>query len=186
MRWGVFIVAAILLTVLEMTLTPALEIAGMRPSLMAVLGLYIALWAPRLTALWGCLLLGLLVDLPKPWTYPPSESLHLLGPNALGFVFACALTLQIRSMVMRRQVIAVAFLSVVFAVAANIVVVAIFTVRSFYAAEFAQFSPAGTLLLRLGAAVYTGIVAVPLAWILLRLNAAWGFHTSSTGRTNWR
>ena len=48
-------------------------------------------------------------------------STHLIGPNALGFAFGCLVILQVRNMVMRRQLFATAVLAGIFVVAASLV-----------------------------------------------------------------
>lgn len=193
MRWGIFAVAVFVTIVADVALSGLFEIrvpslGGVRPSLASILALYVSMWAPRTIALWACFLIGALVDLTTPIAYPPAETAHLLGPHALGFAFACALALQVRSMVMRRQVFATAVLCGVYALASAIVVTAVFTVRSWlpFAVEFDQFAPAGDLVRRALVAVYTALAALPLAWLLLRTQPAWGFPGTAATSVSWR
>lgn len=189
MRWSVFIVFAFAAVVVQISLLGTIEIAGLRPSLLAILGLFTALWAPRMTALWACFLLGLLVDLTTPIVDARIVSTHLIGPNALGFAFGCFVILQVRSMVMRRQLFATAVLAGVFVVAASLIAVAVLTVRSWFpisAPEMAEFSSLGDLGRRIGIAFYTALAAVPLGWFLLRLINKWRFQTMPGTTANWR
>ena len=81
MRWGIFIGLAFIFITLEASLLSIFEIklpslGGIRPSLTAILALYVALWAPRMTALWACFILGLLVDLTSPTVLVDVERIH--------------------------------------------------------------------------------------------------------------
>jgi len=193
MRWGVFAIAAFSAVMIDVAFASALTITlpgvgPVRPWFVAILALYVAMWAPRIAALWATFGLGLLVDLTSAVSFPPGVSTHLLGPNALGFAFATALALQVRAMVMRRQVFATAVLCGVYALAAAIVVTAVYTVRSWlpFAHEFDHFTPAGDLFRRAIAAAFTAVAAFPLAWLLLRTQGAWGFPGTAAAKVSWR
>lgn len=189
MKWSVFAMFAFATLTLEMSLTGLVQIGSVRPSLLAVLALFIALSASRVTALWACFILGLIADLTSAIAYPPGQVAHLPGPHALGFTFGCALVLQIRAMVMRRQLVAVCVFSGLFVATASVIVVAIYTTRSWFpsfAPEFAEFRPAGELMRRWASALYTAIIALPVGYLLLRWQKIWAFQTLSTGNTNWR
>lgn len=186
MRWWVFALFVFASLVLDMSMLSELRVGELRPSAMAVVALFVALWAPKMSALWACLIVGAVVDLSSPMRPAGAEPIHLLGPNVLGYAFACALMLQIRGIVMRRQVFAIAVLACVFLIAASVVVTAILTVRSWFTPEFAQLAPTRDLLRRLGSAAYTGVLALPLGWVLLRTAAWWGFQTVAPGRAGWR
>ena len=71
MRWGVFAIFALVGIALDVGFLDVLRIESLwdvRPSFCAVLAVFVALSAPRLTALWGCLAMGLLLDLSTPYT----------------------------------------------------------------------------------------------------------------------
>jgi rod shape-determining protein MreD len=187
MRWGVFLILAFLGLVLEKSLTDVLEIRGVRPGVLALVAMYVSLWAPRMTALWAAALVGLLIDLSSPIVSATSPVVHLIGPHVLGYAFASALILQLRTMVFRRQPFAIGFLTALYIVAASIVVVAIYTIRSWYSPELqVGWSPGGALLHRVAAAAYSGLLAIPLGWALLRLTPLFGFHIPTAVRSAWR
>ena len=186
MNWLLFIAALFFSMVLEMSVFDLLDINGMRPSLVAILALFVALWAPKLFALWACLLCGVVIDLTSPLAYDGGDVAYLIGPNALGFAFAGALALQIRSIVMRRQVFALAVMSVIFVVAYSVVVIAVYEARSWYSPELYAFSAAGRLVQALAMAVYTGLLAIPVGWVLLKSFSYWHFPQAAPARTNWR
>ena len=189
MKWSTFAIFAFAALVLELSLTGLVEVASIRPSLLALLALFIALSAARVAALWACFLLGCLADLSSAISYPPGQVAHLLGPHALGFTFGGALVLQIRAMVMQRQLVALCVFSGMFVATASIIVVAVYTARSWFpsfAPEFAEFRPAGELMRRWASALYTAIAALPVGYVLLRWQKLWSFQTLSGGSTNWR
>ncbi len=189
MRWRVLVIAALLAVVFDQSMAGLIEVGSIRPSLLAIVALYVSLWAPRMIALWSCFALGLLADLTSALPYPPAQVVYLVGPHAIGFSFGCALVLQIRAMVMRRQLVAMCVLSGVFVAAASIIVISIYTARSWFpefAPEFAEFRPAGELFRRVAAALYTAIIALPVGYVLLRWQKLWSFQTLAAGNSNWR
>ena len=189
MRLGLFGLFAFIALILQMTLMDLVSIGGARPSLLAILGLFVALWAPRHLTLWCCFALGLLIDLTTPIVFEKFGSQYLIGPYALGMSFAAVMMLNLRTMVMRRQVFAFSILAFVFAVSVSIVVVAVFMVRSWFpehSPEFTGFSASGELVSHLAAGVYTAIVAVPLGWLLLKTSGMWHFQTATTPAGHWR
>lgn len=178
MRWGVFAIFVLMGTVLDTSLLPVLklEIMGdvVRPSSLALIALFTCLWAPRMAAMWAAFIIGLIVDAASPWGAAP-----LFGPHALGFLFAAVLTLQLRAMVLRRELFAIGFLTMVFSLAAGVVVVAVLLIRSaIHGPEIAEWSASRELVIRLLSAIHSGITAVPLAWLLLKTLPFWGFHAS--------
>lgn len=186
MNWVLFVIALFVATVLEMSMVDLLEVGGIRPSLIAVIALFLALWAPRMTSLWGCFACGLAIDLTSPWIWGSGETAYLIGPHTLGYSFACALILQVRSMVMRRQVFALSVLTGVFVVMSSIVIVAVGTARAWYSPEFAAFSPTHELLRRLGMAVYSALMAIPVGMLLVKSFSLWKFPASQPTSTSWR
>ncbi len=178
MRWGFFLIFALIAMALDTALLPVLhlEVGGhiIRPSSLVLLATFISLWAPRHATMWASFLIGLLVDAISPW-----GSLYLFGPHALGFLFASILLLQLRAMVLRRELFAIAFLTAVYATAAAIVIVTILLIRaSMHGVETAQWTASGELIRRFLSAIASAIVAVPLAWLLLRTMPFWGFHAT--------
>jgi len=186
MNWVTFLILLFIATILEMSLFDLLEVANLRPSAVATIALFIALWAPRMTACWATLVCGIAIDLTSGWVYEGGQVAYLIGPHALGYALAGALILQVRSMVMKRQVIAIAILTGVFVIMSSIVIVAVAAARSWYSPEFESFSPAHELLRRLGMAGYSAVVAIPLGWVLLKMFPLWRFPASQPTSTSWR
>ncbi|MHC5004820.1 MAG: rod shape-determining protein MreD [Planctomycetota bacterium] len=188
MRWTVFIVVGLLAVVVETSdLTARVltlhRLGHVYPSTVGVLVVFIALFAPRQAALWAAWILGVLMDLA------PREQGILIGPNALGYVFATYFVLQVRTMVFRQRLLTAALLTVICLSAAGVVEVAVLTVRSWFAdagSPSADVRPVIEFLRRLGIAACSGILAIPLGWLLLQTAPLWGFEHAAERRRTWR
>jgi rod shape-determining protein MreD len=180
--WAGFTAVAL---ILEMSLRGEMMLAsvgGISPSFMAALVVFIALSAPRLAAVGAAWLMGLLMDLaPEPPAFAPG--LHLIGPYALGYPVAAFVVVQLRPLVLRRRSLTVAVLTVLALVAVGLVTVTLYTVRGWY--DLAGPGPTGVadgfrplpeLARRLGIALYSGLIAFPLGWLLLATAGWWGFR----------
>lgn len=180
MRWGVFLVAALLALACDTSLLSLFSIGTVVPMATPTLAVFVALSAPRMTALWAALWLGLLLDLASPMADGEGRAVFIAGPHALGFVFAANLVIPLRSMVIRRNPFTLGVLAALFAVAASLVVVAISVARSWYPGALSPFGPGGAsgeLWRSAVAALYTGAFGVPLGWLLARSTPIWGFQT---------
>jgi cell shape-determining protein MreD len=206
MRWAVFAALAFIALAAELSLRPVLmfhTIGGISPSFLACLAVFIAMFAPRLTALWSCWLLGLLLDLSTPFAASAGSvagvpgapgggaaTYYLIGPYALGYTFAAYMVLQMRPMVFRQRALSIGVMTGLSLLAVALISVAIFVVRSWYAADAGIYSTgvsAGSeLLRRLGIALYSALVAVPLGWLLLATLPYWGFPTTAHRRAGRR
>jgi hypothetical protein len=122
--------------------------------------------------LWSALALGLGADLI--WQHAGSgEPITVLGPNALGFWVAAQFVLATRGLVVRRNPLAVGFLSIGAAAIGHIVVVAILTARHTYDLSLA-WSPMGQLGARLLSSLLTGGAGLVLGVLLMPLGQALG------------
>lgn len=185
MNLGVFIAALFVCVALDSSLMPVISIAGVSPSITATLVVFVALFAPRSTALWAGLAAGLLLDLTTPAAAAGDRSLVVPGPFAIGFVFGTQLVLLLRSMVFRRNPIAVGLLTTPFLIAVSLVWMAIWLLRSFDPDSILPWAEgrAGTeFLSRLGWALQSGVVGIPTGWLLLFSWPIWRFDQSSLRR----
>jgi hypothetical protein len=152
---------------------------GIWPSATACLAVFVSLFGSRIAVLWACFALGLLLDLCS--SEPAGgESITVIGPHALGFVAGSILVLQLRTMVFRRRAMTLGFLTLLFALAVDVVAILIFVIRGWFpdlAVTWAQTSAGSELLRRLLMAIYSGIVAIPLGWLLLQTLPLWAFST---------
>lgn len=183
MRWVVFLIAAVICVVLDVSFLDGLAPDAarlIRPSLTAVLAVFLALSAPRMTALWACFLLGLLLDLSSPVTHE-GRVLYLVGPFTLGYVAAAWLTIRTRPVLFRQRALTIGVAATVFVVVVHVVVVLLYAVRSLHpggGVSWTDASIARTFGVRLLAAAYTGLVAVPAGWLLVKSVPLWGFHST--------
>jgi rod shape-determining protein MreD len=183
MRWVVFLVAAVICVVLDVSFLDGLAPdAGrlIRPSLTAVLAVFLALSAPRMTALWACFVLGLLLDLSYPVTHE-GRVLYLVGPFTLGYVAGAWLTIRTRPVLFRQRALTIGVVATVFVVVVNVVAVVLYLLRSLHPSggvSWTDASIARTVGVRLLAAVYTGLVAIPAGWLLVKTVPLWGFQST--------
>lgn len=178
MRWPLFLVLVLIGLVLEISLRSALTLPSLgriSPSFVAPLVVFVALSAPRMTALWACWITGLMMDLCAP---PPfySAGAHLIGPWSLGLVLAGFIVVQMRTMVFRRHVVTIVFLTVLAMVSVGVVTVTLYTVRSWYETDLrGAFNPLVELIRWTGIALYSGLLAVVLGWLLSLSQPLWSF-----------
>ncbi len=184
MKWIVFVIVAIFAVAIETSpirnLVTLHALGDLYPSLVSVLLVFVALFAPRTTALWAAWGLGLFMDLALP-----RASGLLIGPLALGYCFGTFLVLQVRTMVFRRRLLTLAVLTMMFCAASAIVEVALPTIRSWFGSAV-EFQPFVELLRRFGMAVYSGLLAIPVGWILMQTLRLWGFQHATDRRRTWK
>lgn len=179
MSWIAFAVIAWIAVGLEVGLKDTLELgsSGIAPSFVLPLAIYIAMSATPLAAQWACLALGLLVDLTWLVAVDPSATVApptVIGPHALGYFVACHFVLALRGAVLRRNPLSLVLLSFLGAIFADLIVVAFFTLR-WMTGDPIAWSPAHELGVRIASAVYTGFLALPMAWVLMPLSPTFGF-----------
>jgi rod shape-determining protein MreD len=185
MRWPVFAIFAFAAVVLQLSTRSALRLyslGSITPDLVACLIVFIALFAQRTSTLWACLLLGLAMDLSPSG----ADAAPVIGPYALGYVFGGYIILQLRTMVFRRRAITLGFLTALCVAATSVVVVAIIAIRSWYPGSPAlPHGALGELLYRFAEAVYSGLIGIPVGWLLCLTLPLWGFQAASPRRTAW-
>ncbi|MHC4082192.1 MAG: hypothetical protein ACYS15_19580 [Planctomycetota bacterium] len=186
MRWIVFVVAAVIGVVFDTGLNEVLRIEKLghaRPSLCAVVAVFVALSAPRTAALWACFVLGLLLDLSHPLTVAENRGVYLIGPYALGYLVGGWLVVSARAMVFRRRPLTIGVMTVACLLAAQLVAVGFYVLRSrqWYPGEpifWTETSVWAELGVRLLAVLYSGLFAVPIGWLLVQTIGLWGFQTA--------
>lgn len=182
MNWTLFALLGVLFTVLDLSWMPVLRIGPVWPATVPVLATLVALWASRPAALWGPFLLGLFVDLCRPEVGIDAAgglwAIRVLGPDAIGFLLGAVALQSLRRVLLRRHPLAIAAATLAMTALSALVWGAIWSARAFWGETLMPWS-AGEALSALGQrsleALATAIVAVPLAWLLLRLMPWWGF-----------
>lgn len=179
MRWGVFLLFTLVAVALDTSLLSVFAIGDTVPQLSPLLAAFVCLGAPRLTAMWACLVLGLVIDLCSPVVDPQLRAAHLVGPHALGYLFAANLILPLRTMVFRRNPLTLGVLAGLFSFATALVVVAIWSLRMWYPDAPVVFGGRSALteLGRAGlGAIYCGVLSIPVGWLLVRTAPLWRFR----------
>ncbi|MCA9295965.1 MAG: rod shape-determining protein MreD [Phycisphaerales bacterium] len=190
MKWSIFAVALVMALILETSMRQLLIFRGMSPSFLACLVVFVALFATRMSALWACWIAGMMMDILSSITWQDHETFVLLGPYALGYTLAGFMVLQIRAMVFRRRALTVGALALACVLLASLFAVGIFVLRSWYtepalSAYLSQGSALAEIGHRLGIAVYTGLIAIPIGWLLQTSLPVWGFEMVGP-RRGWR
>ena len=180
-----FAIAAFIVIVAQLSLRDTLtlhSVGEIKPDFVACLAVFIALFAERFAALWACWILGLLMDLAPsagdmPW--------HLIGPNALGYVFGGYLVLQLRTMVFRRRAVTAGFVTFLFLLAAGLLATFLLMIRSWYIPDTPLYAgPVAEFWRCIKTALYTGVIGVPFGWLLQLTIVPWGF-TRGAARRGW-
>jgi cell shape-determining protein MreD len=183
MRWGVFLLVAFVTLAAQFSLRNVLtlqSIGAVSPDLVACLGAFVSMFAPRATALWACWLLGLIMDLGPP---AGQTAWHLIGPQALGYTFGSLLVLHMRVMVFRRRALTAGFVTFLFVLACGLVEVMLLAVRSWYLPDTPLYhGPLGELWIRVKVALYSGLIGMPLGWLLQTTIPAWNFVGGASRR----
>ncbi|MDZ4830790.1 MAG: hypothetical protein SGJ09_11415 [Phycisphaerae bacterium] len=169
MRWGVFIVMLLVGIVLDTSFMQVFAVGTVWPAIVPALVTFVALHATRPTALWAAFLAGLLVDCTSPSIafLDGVRPYQLIGPTALGFVLGAQLVLPLRSMVVRRNPLALGVLTILFVLATMVVTTAIYSARGWYAGTLPPWMPTGTAVRYMGTealgAMSSGAIAVLIA-----------------------
>lgn len=177
MNWFVLLFIAWVGLGLEMALAPVFDAGalGVHPSTMIPILVFVALYAPRRHVLWAAVVLGLSRDLLTPLTHENGGPVHLVGPYVLGSLLCVQFVLSVRGMVIRRNPLTIGVLSVLGAIVAEILVVAIVTVRVM-AGDHLVWGASDELVARLLSSLYTGLMGLVLSFIFFALTPAFGFQ----------
>lgn len=188
MRWLFFAVFAYLFLAVgqgaEALLHLPVTTPAVSPDFVLILAAFIGLWASPNAVLWGCCLLGVLVDLSKPVPVGASTTLALLGPATLGYLFGGYAMLQIRGLLHRTSPLAVAVMSLAGGVFIHLGAVAILSMRSatwLFNQPIVGWDAADELIHRFFILLYTAVAAVPIAWLLAYTQPLWGFDPPRSG-----
>lgn len=184
MNWLPVSILAYLLLAAEPVLRGVLGLGATEPRLWPMLAfvlvVHLALVAPPQAALWAALFIGIAHDLLS-LRMGTQSTFVVVGPAALGFLAAAYFVITLRAMVTRNSIFALAAVCVPAAALAGLVAVVLLELRSWFDPDMGPFPAGSELWTRLGSAVYTGIAALALGW-LLRLLAPLLGHTESHSR----
>jgi hypothetical protein len=181
MNWVVFAFVTWVLVGVETGFRDAMAInltsGAIAPSFLLCLTAYIALGATPTSARWSALIIGVLADLA--FDLPMRDAgpqAFLIGPYALAHLLAAQLVLTLRGIMIRRNPLTLGFASMCAAGCANLLIVALLSIRKGIYGDALAMSPWTELVLRMGSSVYTGLVAVGLSLVLLPLAPMMGLN----------
>jgi hypothetical protein len=179
MNWLIFAILAYLALALEVGLGSLLHIGYVTPSFLLILAAFIGISAPPSTVMWSFLVIGLLGDLTHPYaTADGITDMVLIGPTAIGYLFAAYAILQTRGMFYRESTTTLAVMVGVAGVCMNLGAVALLSFRGLpllTAEPPPGFFAADELVRRFWQLLYTGALAVPIGFVLWRLEPIFGF-----------
>jgi rod shape-determining protein MreD len=167
-RVGVILLAWVCLALDVGLAKPVFELGTMQvsPSFVFILVVYVAMCAPPRAAAWTALLLGLLVDLTSEWTLTtPGGRVFVPGPHALAYLLGAQAVFPLRAMVIRRNPLTLGFLTVCAGVVAQAALAGTLLIRRLY--DPLSLDATHALLSGLGSSLYSAVLAVPLALVLL-------------------
>jgi len=180
MHWPVFAIFTFLLLILEDGLRTLISIGYTSPSLLLILLVFIALWASPAIGGWAAVILGLLTDLTTPvYAIGEVHDVALIGPCCLGYLTGAIVIVQLRGMVFRDSSLAMGVLVIISGAFVHLVIMALLTMRGLpwpVAEPIPGWSAADQLVARFFDLLYSGLVAVPLGYVLIRSRAIWGFQ----------
>ncbi len=179
MSAAAFALAAWVFLGLEIGLKDAIALGPthIAPSFVFCFLTFIAMFAPQPRPVWAALALGLLMDLT--FRIPLRDgagTATVIGPYALSYALACQLIVALRGIVIKRNPLTLGFLAMLGNIVAQVVLVGIFTFRIWLGDAF-EWHPTAELMSRLGCAMYTGMLGVLLALVLIPSAAFFGLPT---------
>lgn len=169
---------------LELGLRNALAIGtgGAAPSFVFVLCMILAIGSSPGQVLWTSLIFGLITDLTWPHEMKGgADTVIVIGPYALGYLVAGQFVLLLRSQMIKRNPLSLAFLCLVGFAVAQVVVVALYTFRSGYTPQIV-WEPTHQLISRFFGALYTGALGLLVGLAAGPISAALGLHQPAQRR----
>lgn len=191
MRWPVALIVGWVLLALEPVVREALRLGNpsASPSLVVPLVVFVALFAPGVTAYWTALILGFLVDVTtlrgglSTGGVPP---MVIVGPHAIGFVAGAFLVHTVRPMMMKKNPLTIMALSMVVAGLVAVVASSILGMRELFLVgswgDGGEYRALSDLAARLVGALYTAGTGLVIGAILLWLHPLFSFHDSGGRR----
>ena len=177
MNWLVFAVAAWVVMGLEIGLTLGLTWSPggvpIAPSFALVFMVWVALAAAPAQALWGAIILGLLVDLTSQLSLDPDGVVTLVGPMALAYLAAARFVLGSRWVMLRQNPVALALMTLGAGLLVTIVSALPMTIHKVYGDPIA-WRAWRHILGGFGSAFYSALLALPMALILNPALGAFG------------
>ena len=183
MNWISFAVLLWLFTGLDVGFRETFQLGhlAIAPAFAPLLAVFLALWAPSAHAAGACLVIGLIMDVTHTTPTQSGQAVTVVGAYALGYLAACALVLNFRAILLRRNPVTYVALAVVFMAITEVSQFAFLRVRSGYD-EIVLLGVGVDLAQRGGSVVLTGLAAVIIGPILSFIAPALGLDLAHAGR----
>jgi len=174
--WPVFLAALWLALGLDVALREPLQLGpNAAPSLTMILVAFVAMWGPRLHAVYAAVCAGVALDLLSAKVAPGGTSaVTTLGPHALGATLGAFTVLTSRAMVERSNPLALPVMAATLTALTHLVVVFCYAVKGLYDPAI-SFSAGPELASRGVTALYTGLAALPVGLMLRPTARLFGF-----------
>lgn len=174
MNWLTFSILTYAAYALQLLLKPVWSIDGREPMLLLILLVYVGLQAPGIHVAWAALVLGLLADILLN-----DYQTGLIGPWALGYLAAGYALVQMRNLLFKDSMFTIAIMTLVAGIFALLVATTLHALRDNVAmlgnTPVEGFSAVDQLYYGFGTLVYTAAAAIPVGYVLLKMQSIWGF-----------
>lgn len=178
MRWWVFLPAMAIALSVDVAFMPVLALGPFEPRLWPVVLAFCAMYASRESTLWAALVTGLWLDAAHATVVasaadPVPSAVPIIGPHVLACLAGAWPVLELRAVLYRRNVLAIAFAAHAF--------VALAGIRAAYADAVPLWgtgSGAAAVGVDLGSALYTAVLGLLPARLLHETLPAWDFATA--------
>ncbi|MCA9310184.1 MAG: hypothetical protein KDA21_03205 [Phycisphaerales bacterium] len=186
MNWISFAVLVWLFTGLDVGFRETFQVGhlAIAPSFVPLLAVFLALWAPSVHAAGACLVAGLIMDVTHTVPTESGHAVTVVGAYGLGYLAACAMVLNFRSILLRRNPVTFVALAVVFAAITELVQFTFLRVRSGYD-ELVLLGVGMDLAQRGGSVVLTGVAAVIVGPVLSFVSPALSLEGGMHGGRRW-
>lgn len=135
MNWLVFFLGAWVTMGLQLGLRDGLALGptAVAPSFALIYLVFVALSAPKRTALWAGLVIGLLLDLTRALPSADAQSVvTVIGPMTLGGALAAYAVVQVRGVLYQRNPLTAPVVTAIAVFLAHLVAIATLELRSWY------------------------------------------------------
>lgn len=150
------------------------------PSFLFIVLAFIALWATPSAALWAGLSIGITLDLLHQLPTSHGIDAVVIGPGAIGCLVAAYLVVNMRAILLSRNLFTAPFVTLLAMIVAQVIAVALLAIRGTY--DTIEFGPAGAeLMQRLASALFTGVLAIPVFPALNAIRPILGFPEPGRG-----
>ena len=159
---------------------------GIAPSFVIAFVTFIAMYAPSAAALWAALLIGLAMDLV--FSVPGLDgglAVTVIGPRLIAAVVGAWLVLTLRGLMIRRNPLTVGFLAGLVSLVWFSAIAGMFALRHVISTKTA-IEPGRVLVEGLGSSLYTALVGVLMALVLIPLAPFLGFSTGQPSKFSRR